>query len=1323
MGLKIKLLSVLLAVCLVGVYAPATAWAGDGDVCEIGGKGYATLDLALAAVQNEQTIKLLQDIDYTDGIEIMNKDITFDVNGYTLDLVNTAGYGLRVDDGIVDLTDTSPGGGEFNVTGSTFGVVALYGTASVTNATATGPGGYGAIALDGGDIEISGNVQGVTVGASAQDAGSSIYIGGGVTAGAGIGAAAADQGTVTVDGGISAATYIRIGAVSKAQGEHTGTEGGYFVYTDQASSGSTVRVKNTTPPSGGDVCEIGGTGYATLDLALAAVQDGESATIKLLQDIDYTGGIEIVNKDITFDLNGYTLDVVNTAGIGLRVDTGSVDLTDTSPGGDGEFNVTGTTNGVYVVRGEATVSGATATTGTGAFAVGSSAAIVITDDVQGETNGVCAGGSGSSVTVSGNVQSDQTGAHVYDGGTVTVNGQMTAEVFYVIAGSATEPVYLSESDYQLDLANPGYYLYTGSGAEKAWVKIPILADIPHDGNSGITNQTQGAHGSRQVTLTVTVQNEAGDPLTGIGPEYFEVTINGEHQWFDTSSLLSGFTDNGDGTYTVVFTGAADSAGYPFMYLKVKGVIIEYGPTAVTTPGPTDDYVCEIVGGDQHNTLDEALDAAFSGDIIRLLQDIDYEGGLVINSKIITLDVNGYTLNVVNDETGGNGLVVENHGSVDLADTSAEGGGEFNVTGKTYGVKADLSSVTVTSVTATGPGSIGIFANNSSSVNTESVRGVQFAAYACADSFIEVEGDVTAVASNGKGVYADDKSEICVSGNVTATGGAASIGAHAIRSSAITVDGIITATTYIKIGDVPVLQEDYTGIDGSYYVYTDAASPGNTVRVRIPPPAIITESLPNGKAGIAYSHAVTATGGGPIAFSLLNGSLPGGLSLDPVTGFISGTPDSTATFTFTVRAENSAGVFDKEFTITITAASSGGGSGSSPLTPATPTYHADVKAENNAATTIPVAVNKDTRTAFIDAGSQNLTQNRTVVTVPSIPDVDTYTFGIPVPDLSTAVEHGTLTLNTDTGSVTVPSNMLTGVAGVSGSKADITIGQGDKNALSDHVKALIGDKPLISLTLSIDGKQTDWSNPVAPVTVSIPYAPTAAELANPESIVVWYIDGSGNVVTIPNGRYDAATGTVSFFTTHFSDYAVAYNKVNFKDVASGAWYADAVFFIAAREITGGTGDGTTYSPEAKLTRGEFIVMMMRAYGIAPDANPTDNFSDAGNTYYTGYLAAAKRLGITAGVGNNMYAPGKEITRQEMFTLLYNALKVIVQLPQGDPGKTLSDFTDAGQIDPWAKEAMKLLVESGTVSGSNGKLTPTGTTTRAEMAQVLYNLLGI
>ncbi len=60
----------------------------------------------------------------------------------------------------------------------------------------------------------------------------------------------------------------------------------------------------------------------------------------------------------------------------------------------------------------------------------------------------------------------------------------------------------------------------------------------------------------------------------------------------------------------------------------------------------------------------------------------------------------------------------------------------------------------------------------------------------------------------------------------------------------------------------------------------------------------------------------------------------------------------------------------------------------------------------------------------------------------------------------------------------------------------------------------------------------------------------------------------------------------------------------------------------------------------------------------------------------YLATAKRLGIPAGVGNNMRAPGNQITRQEMFTLLYNALKAIVSFLQVIPARRFASFTDAG-----------------------------------------------
>lgn len=508
---------------------------------------------------------------------------------------------------------------------------------------------------------------------------------------------------------------------------------------------------------------------------------------------------------------------------------------------------------------------------------------------------------------------------------------------------------------------------------------------------------------------------------------------------------------------------------------------------------------------------------------------------------------------------------------------------------------------------------------------------------------------------------------------------------------VTAEDETTTKTYIinlTIGEAP---------DTTYTINASAGSGGS-----ISPSGTVSVT-----SGGSQTFTITPYSGYQVNSVTVDGTGQGAVS---TYSFTNVTASHTITVTFTYIGGND----DK---------SGGSGATSTPSTPTVPEYKADVNTGNDSNSNMPVTIDKNSGIASVDVGTvNNLVSGGqiSVVTVPPVPDVYTYTLNIPVPNLSTSNEQGALAFKTDIGTVTVPSNMLTSVEGINGSKVGISIGRGDKSNLTEDVRNTIGDRPLVQLTLSIDGKQTDWSNPNVAVTVSIPYTPTADELKNPESIVIWYIDGNGNAVSVPNGHYDPATGTVTFDTTHFSDYAVAYNKVSFNDVAAGAWYNKAVSFIAARGITGGTGSGN-YSPDAKLTRGEFLVMLMKAYGISPDTNSTDNFSDAGNAYYTGYLAAAKRLGITTGVGNNQYAPGKEITRQEMFSLLCNALKVINQLPQGDSGKTLSDFTDAGQIDSWAKDAMTLLVETGTVSGNNGALKPLSTTSRSEMAQVLYNLL--
>ncbi|MDP4095062.1 MAG: S-layer homology domain-containing protein, partial [Bacillota bacterium] len=281
---------------------------------------------------------------------------------------------------------------------------------------------------------------------------------------------------------------------------------------------------------------------------------------------------------------------------------------------------------------------------------------------------------------------------------------------------------------------------------------------------------------------------------------------------------------------------------------------------------------------------------------------------------------------------------------------------------------------------------------------------------------------------------------------------------------------------------------------------------------------------------------------------------------------------------------------------------------------------------------------------------------------------------------------------------------------------ITAAKADVSTLSDEAKQAVGDRPVYNFSVTSGDKTISQFG--GSVTVAVPYTPKPGE--NPNAIVIYYINAQGKPEIVSNCKYDPATGTVTFNTTHFSQYAVGYNKVSFGDVPENAWYSKAVNFIAARGITSGSGNGQ-FSPLQKLTRGQFIVMVMKAYGISPDQNPAQNFADAGNSYYTNYLAAAKRLGIAGGVGDNRFAPDKEITRQEMFVLLYNALKATGNIPEINGTKTLADFTDGGQVASWAKDAMTFFVQTGKINGAGGKLSPTGTTSRAEMAQVLYNLL--
>lgn len=394
--------------------------------------------------------------------------------------------------------------------------------------------------------------------------------------------------------------------------------------------------------------------------------------------------------------------------------------------------------------------------------------------------------------------------------------------------------------------------------------------------------------------------------------------------------------------------------------------------------------------------------------------------------------------------------------------------------------------------------------------------------------------------------------------------------------------------------------------------------------------------------------------------------------------------------------------------------SGSGTGTS-----SPTYMAVFTGADATETTLAVKVNAEEGSATVDmesvAGGIFNGEGSAVLNVPAIPGVKAYTMEIPASTLSGSRGEGTLTFSTEMGSIAIPDNML---SGINGKEAGITIGQGDKSSLPDEVKTAIGDRPLVQFTLTLDGAQTGWNNPGAPVTVSVPYTPTAPELADPEHIVVWHLDGSGNVVPVPNGRYHPATRTVTFITTHFSHYAVAYVHKTFGDLGSVEWARKPIEVMASKGIINGASKDT-FSPAASITRADYLILLVKTLGLKADFD--GNFDDVQpGVYYYEAVGIARELGIAAGSGNKRFNPQENISRQDMMVLTARALEKFKELKAAGDTTVLDKFSDRGDIAGYAAESLATLVEEGLISGDRDKLNPRAQTTRAEAATFLYRI---
>ena len=172
---------------------------------------------------------------------------------------------------------------------------------------------------------------------------------------------------------------------------------------------------------------------------------------------------------------------------------------------------------------------------------------------------------------------------------------------------------------------------------------------------------------------------------------------------------------------------------------------------------------------------------------------------------------------------------------------------------------------------------------------------------------------------------------------------------------------------------------------------------------------------------------------------------------------------------------------------------------------------------------------------------------------------------------------------------------------------------------------------------------------------------------------------------------------------------------FSDVTESDWFYDAVTYAYENGLMDGVGAGL-FAPNSETTRAQLVTILHRLAG-QPAPSGDSGFSDVETgTWYTDAVAWAAQNGIVNGVSDTQFAPGDDITREQLAVILYRY--ATYQGYDVSQRADLSGFVDAGTISTYAQEALSWASAQGLVLGfEDDSLRPQGNASRAQIAAVL------
>ena len=174
---------------------------------------------------------------------------------------------------------------------------------------------------------------------------------------------------------------------------------------------------------------------------------------------------------------------------------------------------------------------------------------------------------------------------------------------------------------------------------------------------------------------------------------------------------------------------------------------------------------------------------------------------------------------------------------------------------------------------------------------------------------------------------------------------------------------------------------------------------------------------------------------------------------------------------------------------------------------------------------------------------------------------------------------------------------------------------------------------------------------------------------------------------------------------------------FTDVEKDSWYESAVQYAYDNGIFSGM-TPTSFAPGVAMTRAMLVSVLYRLDGTDYKGNDTflNYYKDVPKySWYSVALAWATQNRIVSGVGDRVFNPDGNITREQMAAILYRY--AVFKGYDTSASANLSKFPDADKISSWAIDSMKWAVAEGLISGNGINLDPRGNATRAQVASIL------